>query len=268
MPSWFSNVFKTKPAPERTERISRAELARFVAVHEDDEEDDLEPAAFAPARRVVEAPVIQPDTPRDEPSDVLSIQAQVLNPNACVFLVDRPVFAGRSIVCSGPATAASSPLAQRIFGLSDVDVAEVVVHHMTVKVRTHPAARPDWQAFAKRVGGTIREHLGAGLPVVTTEFEAGIPSEASIRAELEDILETVINPGIAAHSGRIRLDRVEGNTVYLEMLGGCQGCAASQLTLKQGVEQMFRDAVPYVGAILDVTDHAAGRNPFYREIPA
>ena len=78
----------------------------------------------------------------------------------------------------------------------------------------------------------------------------------------------LINPGIAAHSGMIRLDRVEGNTVYVEMQGGCQGCAASDVTLRQGIHQVFRKVVPQIGAILDVTDHSAGTNPFYTQMPA
>jgi NFU1 iron-sulfur cluster scaffold homolog, mitochondrial len=59
------------------------------------------------------------------------------------------------------------------------------------------------------------------------------------------------------------VDRVEGGTVYLRMSGGCQGCAASAATLRQGVERMLRAALPEIGEIADVTDHAAGSNPYY-----
>jgi Fe-S cluster biogenesis protein NfuA len=51
------------------------------------------------------------------------------------------------------------------------------------------------------------------------------------------------------------------------MGGGCQGCAASSITLRQGVEQSFRAAVPHLGALLDETDHTAGANPFFTELP-
>jgi len=49
------------------------------------------------------------------------------------------------------------------------------------------------------------------------------------------------------------------------MSGGCQGCAASQVTLKQGVEVMVRRVVPQVRAIIDATDHSAGTRPYYRD---
>ena len=77
-----------------------------------------------------------------------------------------------------------------------------------------------------------------------------------------------INPGIASHSGVVTLERIVGNSVFLTMGGGCQGCAASEITLRQGIHNTFRSAVPQIGGIFDVTDHAAGSNPFYSELPA
>ena len=35
------------------------------------------------------------------------------------------------------------------------------------------------------------------------------------------------------------------------------------VTLEQGVEKAIRSLAPKVGEILDTTDHAAGRNPYY-----
>jgi Fe/S biogenesis protein NfuA len=48
------------------------------------------------------------------------------------------------------------------------------------------------------------------------------------------------------------------------MGGGCQGCGAADVTLKMGIEKSIRGLVPQVGEILDTTDHAAGRNPYYQ----
>lgn len=86
-----------------------------------------------------------------------------------------------------------------------------------------------------------------------------------IAQRIQDLLDQQINPSIASHGGSIALERVEGDTAYLSMSGGCQGCASAQLTLRQGVEQMIRAAVPEIRRIVDVTDHAAGENPYYTE---
>jgi Fe/S biogenesis protein NfuA len=62
----------------------------------------------------------------------------------------------------------------------------------------------------------------------------------------------------------VTLVDVRDGTAYMRFGGGCQGCAAVDVTLKQGVEQAVREAVPEIGAIVDVTDHEAGANPYYR----
>jgi Fe/S biogenesis protein NfuA len=76
------------------------------------------------------------------------------------------------------------------------------------------------------------------------------------------VLDEQVNPAIAAHGGMISLVDVEETDVYVEMSGGCQGCALSRMTLSQGVERMLREAVPELTAVHDVTDHASGENPY------
>jgi len=80
---------------------------------------------------------------------------------------------------------------------------------------------------------------------------------------INKVLEEQINPAIASHGGFIDLVKVDGTEVYLEMSGGCQGCAMSRMTLRQGVERMVRQAVPEITEIHDVTDHSSGENPYF-----
>ena len=76
------------------------------------------------------------------------------------------------------------------------------------------------------------------------------------------VLDNQVNPAIAAHGGMISLVDVEDTDIYVERSGGCQGCALSRMTLRQGVERMLRDAVPELTAVHDVTDHSSGENPY------
>jgi Fe/S biogenesis protein NfuA len=80
---------------------------------------------------------------------------------------------------------------------------------------------------------------------------------------IESVLDAEINPMVASHGGHIGLIDYQDNVVYVEMSGGCQGCAMSKLTLKQGVERALREHYPEIEEVLDVTDHAGGRNPYY-----
>lgn len=94
---------------------------------------------------------------------------------------------------------------------------------------------------------------------------------AGERADLEGplpdrvrvLLDTEINPAIAAHGGRVRLVDVKDGRVYLAFGGGCHGCGMVDVTLKQGIERRIREAVPEIVGVVDTTDHSAGENPYY-----
>ncbi len=47
------------------------------------------------------------------------------------------------------------------------------------------------------------------------------------------------------------------------MSGGCEAYGMVDVILKQGIETMIRGWVHEVGAILTMTDHAVGHNPYY-----
>ena len=50
---------------------------------------------------------------------------------------------------------------------------------------------------------------------------------------------------------------------YLRFGGGCQGCGMASATLKNGVEKTLFAELPQITQVMDVTDHAAGKNPYY-----
>ena len=78
------------------------------------------------------------------------------------------------------------------------------------------------------------------------------------------VIDDEINPGIASHGGFVSLVDVKGNDVIIQMGGGCQGCGMASVTLKEGVEVALRRAIPEIDGIYDVTDHANGKNPYYK----
>lgn len=101
-------------------------------------------------------------------------------------------------------------------------------------------------------------------PNVPPEILAkGITSPLALRVVA--VLEQSVNPAIASHGGRADLVALneEDGTAYMRLSGGCQGCAMSQMTLRQGIETTLLEEVPELSTILDVTDHGSGENPFY-----
>lgn len=81
--------------------------------------------------------------------------------------------------------------------------------------------------------------------------------------KVQDVLDRQINPGVASHGGNVSLDGVKDSVAYIRFGGGCQGCGAADVTLKQGVDRILREQVPELTAVKDATDHDAGENPFY-----
>jgi Fe/S biogenesis protein NfuA len=87
--------------------------------------------------------------------------------------------------------------------------------------------------------------------------------EGDFWRQVQEVLDEEVNPAVASHGGFINLMDIQGNTLYIQMGGGCQGCGMAAMTLKQGVERILKDRFPQIEEILDTTDHAGGRNPYY-----
>ena len=109
--------------------------------------------------------------------------------------------------------------------------------------------------------GLVEAATGSSLTAPPAAMELSGTSAERIR----QVLEGQINPSIASHGGRadlVRFDEATG-TVELRLSGGCQGCAQSTATLRNGIEGALRAAVPEINEVVDVTDHAGGETPYY-----
>lgn len=85
-----------------------------------------------------------------------------------------------------------------------------------------------------------------------------------VAARIQEVLDRQINPSVAAHGGFVDLLEVRGGAAYVQLGGGCQGCAQVDVTLRQGIEVAIKSAVPQIVEVIDVTDHAAGTNPYFQ----
>lgn len=201
-----------------------------------------------------DAQATRPIAIRAEPS--------AFDPDACRFVVDRPVASGQDIWFRNAADADGSPLPARLLalpGVANVHVAENVV---TVAKTT----QSQWTELLVPIGQAIREQLLSGVsPIGDGKAHARLTAknDEDIDRILRNLLEREINPQIAGHHGKISLERVENRTAYVRFEGGCQGCAASSVTLRHGVEVIVHRVLPDV-RILDATDHASGKRPFLK----
>lgn len=279
MPTWFKKVFSddaakaTAPgAPAESTEVSEAVPVPPPTVDNPalgkPNTSPFEETEMPKIRKVIQAPILMAEEEQSHRSEDISIKARVEQDRmTCVFMVDHPVLEGLSAWFPEAHYAQeSSPLGEQLFAVEGV--ATVMLHDMTVTIGMSQLCDRPWSELSVDIGAVIRAYLKTKADTITPEFRDNIPPEEEIRLKLQACVDLEINPGIASHSGVVTLERIVGNSVFLTMGGGCQGCAASEITLRQGIHNTFRNAVPQIGGIFDETDHAAGTNPFYSELPA
>ena len=122
---------------------------------------------------------------------------------------------------------------------------------------------------------------GATLDLPSTEGQGGlvirnpnrpdplagfdIELTGTVTERVQQLLDQQINPALAAHGGFASLVEVQGSTAVVTMGGGCQGCAVSAVTLREGIQKAILEHVPEITEVVDTTDHDAGENPFYTD---
>jgi Fe-S cluster biogenesis protein NfuA len=224
-------------------------------------------AILSPAAAPEAAPAA---SPVPAPAPVAVNHAFAPEPNAVKLQVSRPLLPlGESRAYGAQSEAGESPLAQALFALGGVEHVAFDSASVTVLM----AEDADWDALLGRVTAAVKEHLEAGRPAVNAaakKFTFGFKQAAARSPEeqfkiVEKLFEDEINPAVAAHGGHFTLLDVRENRVFVRLGGGCQGCGMVDATLRQGVEQRIKQALPEIVGIIDVTDHAAGENPYYKE---
>jgi len=197
--------------------------------------------------------------------DAISIRAErsLADLDTCKFTVNRTVHPGGPFFFENQERAAGSPLVERLFALRGV--AHVLVAENVVTVGKEPSA--SWLGLKGAIGAVIRTQLLTGVPAILETHRhasTGARTDKEVRAVVQELLDREVNRSIAGHGGKISIVDVRDGHLFIAMSGGCQGCAASQVTLRQGFEVMLRRVAPDIIDIVDTTDHEAGTKPFYQ----
>ncbi len=82
--------------------------------------------------------------------------------------------------------------------------------------------------------------------------------------QLEKLFDEQVRPALAAHGGGVEIVDFDNDRLYLKLSGGCQGCASSTATLKDGIERLVKETYPEIVEVIDLTDHSSGDNPYFK----
>ncbi|MFP8965259.1 Fe-S biogenesis protein NfuA [Pokkaliibacter sp. CJK22405] len=142
------------------------------------------------------------------------------------------------------------------------EVTEYSLFRLYVEPNSLPYLEEAMVDYAKdRMGGQLTiKAPNAKMPKVGPD--------SPLEDQINYILYSEINPGLASHGGEVSLVRIEdqseGKVAILRFGGGCQGCSAVDLTLKEGVEKTLVEKVAGLAAVRDVTDHSVKENAYYQ----
>ena len=89
-----------------------------------------------------------------------------------------------------------------------------------------------------------------------------INDDSPIEDKVNYLLYNEINPGLASHGGVVSLSEMDDGFAVLEFGGGCQGCSAVDLTLRECVEKTLMSKIPELNGVRDVTDHTDTSNAY------
>lgn len=231
-------------------------------------------ATTAPETDAPEATTVAPSAPARQPVPLTVTEAALAQVLQILAAEDQPELLGLRIAVTGTRGA------EYAYDLSFDELGEAADDDLIYAqgelqvVIPADSVDPLWGATldlpsAEGQGGLVIRNPNRPDPL---SGPLEVELSGTIGERVEQLLVQQINPALASHGGFAGLVEVidgpdgpesAGAKVVVTMGGGCQGCAVSAVTLRDGIQQAILEHIPEVVEVLDATDHDAGANPFY-----
>src|ERR1041385_3181861 len=164
------------------------------------------------------------------------------NPNSLKFVVNEMLVPqGMSFDFQSPAEAEEAPLAQELFMYPFVERVFYMSNFVTVPTKEDV----EWieiQAPRKNHIKTFRE---SGKLILDKKINAAPEQEETETIKkIKTILDEYIRPAVEQDGGAITFHSYENKRVKVTLQGSCSGCPSSTITLKAGIENLFKKMMP------------------------
>ncbi len=173
------------------------------------------------------------------------------NPNTLKYMINRTLLERGAFNYTKADETESSPLAKRLFTVKGVVGVMIGKNFVTIT----KGEEGDWESLNNGVMAALKEHIGQAQPIVdATATSTGhkVGGESQIEDKIREILDNEVRPAVAMDGGDITFDRFEDGVVYLYLQGSCSGCPSSTATLRMGIENRLREAIPEVREVVSV----------------
>ncbi len=164
------------------------------------------------------------------------------NPNSLKFVVNEVLIPeGLSFDFPTPADAEEAPLAQELFMYPFVDRVFYANNFVTVTKKEDV----EWMEVQETLKNHIKTFLESGKLILDMKApEAPEQEETETVKKIKTILDEYIRPAVEQDGGAITFHSYLNKQVTVMLQGSCSGCPSSTITLKAGIENLFKKMMP------------------------
>lgn len=165
------------------------------------------------------------------------------NPNSLKFVVNEMLVPeGLSFDFPDIESTENAPLAKELFGYPFVDR----VFYMSNFVTVTKTEDVEWLEIQAKIKDHIKNFLESGkfiIEVASEEAPAGEEDTESVK-KIKTILDEYIRPAVEQDGGAITFHSFRDGILKVRLQGSCSGCPSSMITLKAGIENLFKRMMP------------------------
>jgi Fe-S cluster biogenesis protein NfuA len=165
------------------------------------------------------------------------------NPNSLKFVANEMLIPdGLSFDFPSVESTANAPLAKELFSYPFVER----VFYMSNFVTVTKNEGVEWLEIQNTLKQHIKSFLESGrfiIEVSENETEP-VQEETETVKKIKTILDEYIKPAVEQDGGAITFHSYHQGIVKVRLQGSCSGCPSSTVTLKAGIENLFKRMMP------------------------
>ena len=165
------------------------------------------------------------------------------NPNSMKFVISE-MLVPETMSFDFPTqeSASHAPLAQELFMYPFVDRVFYMSNFITVTKKEEV----EWIEIQSIIRDHIQKFLESGKLILDQKAPEGAPvqEETETIKKIKTILDDYIRPAVEQDGGAITFHSFNEGIVTVALQGSCSGCPSSTITLKAGIENLFKNMMP------------------------
>jgi len=184
---------------------------------------------------------------------IVTVYAEMTpNPQAMKFVTDI-YLCENAIEYSSPEAAGDNFLVKKLFEFKGVKNIFLLSNFITLTKE----GDEDWYELIGPVREAIKNYFMTNeVPALSHAQTPSAPAVAAnnqateVETKIKNVLEEYVRPAVEQDGGAIDFKSFRDGKVTLLMRGSCSGCPSSSVTLKGGIENLFRSMVPEVTEVV------------------